>query len=125
MMTANYHVTETAYGLSFDETFDPTCFNVNFQLDPENDVSPSGWVSFLLREGRAVMAYYGHPEDLTPSVYDYTLRDSALGTEVLVAFNEYKLGDLYRAATAYTTHVVQAHEAEVNRIWNEYIKERA
>lgn len=125
MMTTNYNMTETTYGLSFDEDFDPTCFNISFQLDPENDVSPSGWVTFLPREGQAVMAYYGHPEDLTPSTYGYDLHDTVLGREVLIAFNEYKIGDLYRAATAYTIHVVQAHVAEVKRIWDEYIKERA
>lgn len=121
----NYNVTETEYGLSFDEGFDPVCFNVSFQLDPEDDVSPSGWVTFEPRKGLAVMAYYGHPEDLTPSIYDFTLRDFDEGYKLLVAFSEYKIGDLYRAAKAFTAHVVEAHEAEVERIWNEYIKERA
>ena len=124
MLTTNYHVTETAYGLNFDEDFDQTCFDVNFQLDPENDVSPSGWMTFEPCKGAATMCYYGHPEDLMPSIYSYTLRDSVLGREVLIAFNEYKIGDLYRAARDYTIHTVQVHEAEIERIWNEY-KERA
>ena len=125
MTMCNYNVTETEYGLSFDEEFNPTCFNISFQVDAENDVSPSGWVTFEPRKGLAVMAYYGHPEDLMPSTYDFALRDFSEGYEVLVAFSEYKLGDLYRAAKAFTTHVVEAHEAEIERIWNEYIKERA
>ena len=125
MLMYNYNVAETEYGLSFDEDFDPTSFNVSFQLDPKNDLSPSGWVTFEPRKGLATMAYYGHPEDLMPSIYDFALRDFGEGHKVLVAFDEYKIGDLYRAAKAFTTHVVEAHEAEVERIRNEYIKERA
>ena len=125
MQMYNYNVAETEYGLSFDEDFDPTSFNISFQLDPENDLSPSGWVTFEPRKGRADMAYYGHPENLMPSIYDFALRDSVLGREVLIAFNEYKIGDLYRAAKAFTAHVVEAHEAEVERIRTEYNKERA
>ena len=116
MMTTNYSVTETAYGLSFDEDFDPTCFNISFQLDPENDLSPSGWMTFEPRKSLATMAYYGHPEDLLPSLYNYDLYSSVMGREVLIGFNEYKLGDLYRAAKAYTIHMVQAHIAEVEHI---------
>lgn len=125
MMTTNFNVTETVYGLCFDEDFDPTCFNVSFQLDPENDLSPSGWMTFEPRKELATLVYYGHPEDLMPSIYNYYLRDSVLGREVLIGFNEYKIGDLYRAAKAYTAHAVQAHETEVERIWTEYNKERA
>lgn len=116
MMTTNYNVTETAYGLNFDEDFDPTCFDISFQLDPENDFSPSGWMTFEPRKSAATLYHYGHPEDLSASIYDYDLHDTTLGHEVLVSFNEYKLGDLYRAAKAYTIHAVQAHEAEVERI---------
>lgn len=125
MMTTNYNVTETECGIFFDEDFDPTCFDISFQLDPENDFSPSGWMTFEPRKGLATLYYYGRPEDLSASISDYGLRDSVLGREVLIAFNEYKIGDLYRAAKAFTTHVVQAHVAEVERIWNEYNKERA
>ena len=125
MLTANYNVSETEYGLSFDENFDPTCFAIHFQLDPEDDISPSGWVTFEPRKGAATLCYYGHPEDLSASIRDYSLRDSVLGREVLINFNEYKIGDLYRAAKAYTTHVVLAYEAELKRIWHECIKEWA
>lgn len=125
MLTTNYNVTETVYGLNFDEQFDPTNFNVSFQLDPENDLSPSGWVTFEPRKNLATMVYYGHPEDLTPSLNNYDLYDSVLGREVLINFDEYKIGDLYRAARAYTIHVVQAYKSEIERIWNEYNKERA
>lgn len=125
MLTTNYHVTETAYGLSFDENFDPTCFAIHFQLDPEDDLSPSGWITFEPRKGAATLCYYGHPEDLSASIRDYDLHGSVLGREVLISFNEYKIGDLYRAATTYTTHVVQAYMAEIERIWKEYIEERA
>ena len=124
MMTTNYNVTETAYGLSFDEEFDATCFNINFQLDPNNDISPSGWMTFEPREGLATLYYYGHPEDLSASIRDYDLHDSMLGHEVLIAFHEYKIGSLYRAATAFTIHMIKAHEADIERLWNEY-KERA
>lgn len=125
MLAINYDVTETENGIFFDEHFNPTCFDISFQLDPEDDNSPSGWTVFELRKGLVTLYYYGHPEDLSASINNYSLRDSMLGREVLSSFYEYKIGDLYRAAKAYTTHVVQAHIAEVERIWNEYIKERA
>lgn len=125
MLTANYNVSVTEYGLSFDENFDPTCFSINFQLDPEDDFSPSGWITFEPRKGAATLRYYGHPEDLSASIRDYNLRDSVLGREVLINFNEYKIGDLYRAANAYTIHMVLAYMAELERIWKEYIEERA
>lgn len=124
MLTCNYNVSETEYGLTFDEEFNATQFNVHFQLDPENDVSPFGWVTFEPRKRLATLYYYGHPEDLSASIRDYDLHDFGAGHDVLIAFDEYKLGDLYRAATAFTIHVVEAYEAELERIWNEY-KERA
>ena len=125
MMTTNYNVTETEYGIFFDEQFNPTDFNISFQDDPDNDVSPSGWVTFEPRKSLATLCYYGHPEDLMPSISNYDLHASVLGREVLIGFNEYKIGDLYRAAKAFTDHVVKAYEAEIERIWNEYNKERA
>ena len=124
MMTTNYNVTETECGVFFDEDFDPTCFDVTFQLDPENDFSPYGWVTFEPRKSAATLYYYGHPEDLSASIRYYNLHSTELGREVLINFNEYKIGNLYRAAKAYTTHVVQTYKAEVERIWIEYNKER-
>lgn len=116
MMICNYNVLNENGHLYFEECFDATCFSMNFQLDPENDLSPMGWINFEPEKRTATLYYYGHPEDLTPYMETYNLRDFGAGTEVLLAFNERKLGDLYRAAERFTFIKVNAHEALLNSL---------
>ena len=116
MLTSNYNVFEDASGVYFSEAFNATDFNVSFQTDPANDVSPMGWVNFEPRKALAVLVYYGHPEDLMPTIVNFDLYESTNGSEVLHAFAEYKIGELFSAAQAFTVYAVKTYEAEVNRV---------
>lgn len=106
MLTCNYNVHAEEDILFFEEAFDPKCFPIHFQLDPNDDLSPMGWITFEPLKRAATMYWYGHPEDLYPVIVEYDLRWE--GGAIMVAFAEYEMGDLYRAAEQFTVKQVNA-----------------
>ena len=124
MFITNYHVTETENGLFFDEDFNMADFTMHFQVDPEDDVSPSGWVVFRLTEhtASAELYYYSHPEDLSPSIDQLDVMGCIAGRAIMCALHEYSLRKVYDTAKAFTKKAVNDHIAEVERVWREYME---
>jgi len=118
----NYNVTATEYGLLFDEQFCMAQFSMNFDLDTEAENCGFGHVEFEPEKCLAIMVYYGHPEDLSATIEHYDLNQSDDGRDVLEAFHHYDLRELYYAAQRFTGKVVNDYLAEVERVWQEYLK---
>lgn len=122
MMICNYNTTVIEYGLLFDEQFCMAQFSMNFDLDTEAENSSFGHVEFEPEKCLATMVYYGHPEDLSATIEHYDLNQSDEGRDVLEAFHHYNLRELYYAAQRFTGKVVNDYLAEVERVWQEYLR---
>lgn len=113
-----YSVNETEYGLIFDEGFNMSHFYIHF--DTEND--QFGRVEFEPMKRAATMFYYGHPENINPSISTYDLLDYHEGHALMAAFDTYNLGEVYRTAKAFTERVIKDLLDERERLWREYME---
>ena len=119
-----YNVTETEGGRLFDGAFTPSLFAIDFEVDNTDETSPSGWILFEPRKRLATMYYYGHPEDMSPTIEDFDLYKSHEGSEVLAAFDNFSLDLLYVTAKEFTEKTVTEYRSEVERYWQEYLASR-
>ena len=118
----NCNVTETEYGAHFDEYFNMSNFSIHFDLDTEAENCPFGHVEFEPLKRLATMFYYGHPEDLSPSIFTYDLLDYPEGHALMAAFHTYDLGEVYRTAKSFTERVIKDLLDEQERLWREYVE---
>lgn len=93
------HVTDTDFGLMFDEHFDPKDFSISFHSTATDN--RFGAFQFEPRKNAVSTFIYYDEEDLSPVYTAYELKANFAGYTVIAEFEEHNIGAMYRAALTY------------------------